>query len=283
MHEVASVRELGVWYSRHLPVDSSACALRYQRCSDEAQLFHEATPRIEGAATAIHAFLPQGSPCIALCTVVRGLLQVVATATLLRDDGGPCLVTALHALCDRAGLYNSHYADHGLMALSMNNERLGLANREWSCYDQFDIAILPLNESEAEQLGGAFDIAHSLTPARLWIAYGFPLSSNKQEHRRRYLALDCLRIILYDPAPYPAASSIPTAASFSLHYDAKQSFNPETRRQQNGRSPRGCSGGLVVGYHPKLGCWIPEGIVTEWHESDRALVATSLRSVFVAA
>lgn len=275
-----SACELGIWYDRDLAVDPATSMIRHRRCSDEAQRMRETMPGIEDAAAAIHAFLPKSAPCVALCTVERGLLQVVATATLLRDDGGPCLVTALHAICDREGSYNAHYVDHGLMALSMNNERLGLGNRPWSCYDRLDVAVLALDESEAGRLGGAFDIAHALTPAQLWIACGFPQSSNKQKHLRRPLALDCLRIVLYDPVPLPSASGIAPASGFSLRYDARRAFDPATRRRQYGRSPKGCSGGLVAGYHPEFGCWIPEGIVMEWHESDKALVATSLHSVF---
>jgi hypothetical protein len=282
MPAMASSVEVGEWYSRGLAVDPLACATRHQRCSNEAQRAHAMMPGVEEAAAAIHAFLPRGAPCVALCTSVHGLLQVVGTATLLRDDGGPCLVTALHAICDRTGLYNSHYADHGLMALSMNNERLELGNRKWACYDSLDVAILPLDENEADRLGGAFDIAHAQVPAQLWIAYGFPQSSNKQKHLRRPFVLDCLRIVLYDSAPFPTASSIAPGASFTLRYDADQVFNPVTGKRQQARSPRGCSGGLVAGYHPEFGCWIPGGIVTEWHESDKALVATSLRSVFAA-
>ncbi|WP_146084116.1 hypothetical protein [Xanthomonas albilineans] len=277
-----TARELGVWYSRNLAINLSANAERHRHCSDEAQRAKRAALRIDAAAMAIHAFFPQGTHCVALCTMVHRLVQVVATATLLRDNGGPCLVTALHALCDRTGDYNSHYFDHGLMALSMNNERIGLAGKRWSCYDKHDVALLQLDEEETEKLGGALDIAHAMAPAKLWIAYGFPQSSNKQKHRLHPFSLDCQRIVLYDSTFFPSASSVDPEASFSLHYDPKKAFNAGTRKEQHARSPKGCSGGLVAGYHPQFGCWIPEGIITEWHESSSALVATSIHSVFPA-
>ncbi|QGH66996.1 hypothetical protein GHV42_16560 [Xanthomonas oryzae pv. oryzicola] len=282
MAEELKARELGVWYSGYLDINLSAGVERYRHCSEEAGRAKKAARSIKGAAMAIHAFFPQGTHCVALCTIVNGLLQVVATATLLRDNGGPCLVTALHAICDRVGAYQSHYFDHGLMALATNNERIVLAGKKWMCYDEHDVAILPLGAEEAEKLGGALDIAHAMESAALWLAYGFPQSSNKQKHRLRPLSLNLQRIVLYNPTFFPSASSIAPEKVFSLHYDPKKSFNAETFNQQYAPSPKGCSGGLVAGYHPKFGCWIPEGIIAEWHESSSALVATSIRSVFPA-
>lgn len=280
--KAASAHELGVWYSQHLAGDLVACVARHQRCSDEAQRLRSAASAIEDAATAIHAYFPQGSPCVALVTAVQGLLHVVATASLLRDGAGPCLVTALHSLCDRSGAYEPHFVEHGLMALAMSNERLGLAGREWACYDRLDVAILSISEDEAEKLGGAFDVGYTSATADLWIAYGFPQSSNKQRHRLHPLSLQCMRMVLYNPTLLPLASGASSGESFALHYDANQAFDSATWKRQAVRSPRGCSGGLVAGYYPDFGCWIPEGIVTEWYESDKALVVTSLRSVFSA-
>lgn len=276
----APVRELGVWYDARLARDPAACTDRHERASEEALRACAAMPTIQVGAAAIHAFLPQGVPCVALCTATGGLVRSVATASLLRVEDEACLVTALHAVCERGGGYKAHYVDHGLMALAMSGARLPLHGRAWDCYDALDVAVMSLSDDEAAHLGGALDIAYAPVPAQLWVAYGFPQSANRQSHRGRPLALQAQRLVLYDRVPLPPAAGIAAEAALCLHYDAGHAFDPGSGAPRAVRAPQGCSGGLVAAYRPELGCWLPEAIVVEWHAPQRALVAVALAALF---
>lgn len=267
--------EHGVWYDPATTQDLGTCARRHAAAGAAARAWAAQCDDPARQALGIHAFLPPSSPRVGLWTRHAGLAHLVGTATLLRDAQGPCLVTAAHTLLDKRGRYTEALRDGGLMALAASGERLILGKRVWSDYGERDVAITALTEREAATLGGAVTIAYGVTPPALWVAFGYPCFANRQRHRAAPVVSNGTRLVLYHETQALGC----TSARQAWKLDRRDVFDPVSGRQTEERSLRGCSGGLIAGYHPMLACWLPEAILTEYHQGERQ-VGTRLSAVF---
>lgn len=265
---------LGVWFDPAILGTAQDCGVRHCRAATAAQAWRDAAT---GATQlrASHAYFPDRIPCVALCTRVQGRVEAIGSATLLRDGRGPCLVTAAHTLQDPDGTYADALKREGLIALALSGASIFVGTRTWHEYAD-DVALTPLQEDEATCLGGAVHVPG--TPwagASLWAAFGFPNSGNRQRVRHAPFALHGQRIMLYHRADTP-----PGARGIAWTMDRTAILDPASGQMSTGKSLKGCSGGLIAGYDPKLGVWLPEAILTEYHQGATALVGTPLSRIF---
>lgn len=274
--------EQGQWLTATTGLLDSDTQTRRLRCHAAAI---SATQRNDSSeedsdAHPIHRFLPSGFHAVALCTNDRGQVRVVGSAALLRDQAGPCLVTAMHVLSGPDGFYREVLRDAGLMVLTMSGKKLVLRTRAWALYEHVDVAVLELTEDEVQLLGGALPLVWSPGMQMLWVGYGFPASRNRQKHRAHPFALHGNRIVLYDRAEPPRNFGGDPEHHIFFKYDLARSYVPSAKRQQPAPNPAGCSGGLVAAYINDLACWMPLGVIVEWHQPERTLVVSPLDRAF---
>lgn len=265
---------LGVWYDPATLGSVQDGGFRHCLAATTAQAWRDAAT---GAAQlrAIHAYFPARIPCVALCTRVQGRVEAIGTATLLRGGRGPCLVTAAHTLQDPGGSYADALKREGLIALALSGASIFVGTRVWQEYRD-DVALTPLEEDEAAQLGGAVHVPGATSVAvSIWAAFGFPNSGNRQRLRQAPFALHGQRIMLYHRAEPPAG-----ARGVAWQMDRTAILDPVSGQTSTGKSLKGCSGGLIAGYAPTLGVWLPEAILTEYRQGATALVGTPLSRIF---
>ncbi|WP_288392037.1 hypothetical protein [uncultured Herbaspirillum sp.] len=194
------------------------------------------------------------------------------------------LVTAMHVLIEWHELIRLNKLVVGFI----NDKPCAMHKLEFLTSEEFDLAVALLSDAWLDEANISGIRAIPLlddvqgTSTELYLAMGCPSSKNiiRPEYNKHNRTVHSLTV---SPAPPPEASRIPHGLGFE--YDPKRSVNSEGKNLGGHVDLHGMSGGPVfeLVFSARLGGTVPmlSGVLCEWHEKDRKIVASPLEAMLV--
>ncbi|MBW9335680.1 hypothetical protein FEE59_19385 [Herbaspirillum sp. RU 5E] len=206
------------------------------------------------------------------------------SAFILHVDDQLYLVTAMHVLSEWYELIRLNKPVVGFI----NDKACVMHKLEFLTSKEFDLAVALLSEAWLDEAGvsdiRAIPLLQDIqnVPTGVYLAMGCPSSRNviRPEYNKHNRTVHSLTV---SPAPTPKASGIANGLGFG--YDPKNSVNSEGKNLGGRVDLHGMSGGPVfeLAFSAHLGGTIPmlTGVLCEWHEIERKIVASPLEAVLV--
>lgn len=206
----------------------------------------------------------------------------LGSAYLCAEGDRKFLVTALHVVTDAN--------KSKLQVANINGKGVDLGGLPFHVMESHDVAVAELREEWIQSKGitsiKAAPVGRNLFGWRrtgIYVAIGYPGTKNRLDMRYGKVDRYCHSISL--KALNPCSINTPIQDALCFSYDHKKVIN--SAGEQLGPQPDlyGMSGGPCLellsseGPHPTYS-FDPVGVLTEWHQKERAIVAAPLSAFF---